>query len=272
MKTLVVGASGRVGRRLMRRLDAVGTYASRPFDGGVHLAIEDAAEVDAVIGRVRPDVVFQPGSWTNVDLCTERPDEALRINVDGVAHVARACRAAGAFFVSFSTDYVFDGAAGPYAVVAEPRPISHYGRTKREGELAGADVVIRTASVYDWWPGDGNFMMFVHDRLRAGEPVYGYTDQFGTPSYAPDVADAAIEVARRRRTGIVHVAGPEFVSRFEFARRIAAAFGLDTGLIVASTTAERPQATPRPPRAGLLSSVRLRTFEEAAREFPLTSK
>lgn len=263
MKALVIGASGRVGRHLLRRTGGIGTYASRPFDGGIHLAIEDAAEVEAVIGRVLPHVVFQPGSMTNVDACTERPGEATRVNVDGVVNVARACRAAGAFLVNFSTDYVFDGEAGPYAEDAEPRPISHYGHTKRLGELAGADVVIRTASVYDWWPGDGNFMMFVHDRLRAGRPVYGYTDQFGTPSYAPDVADAAIEIARQRRTGIAHVAGPEFLSRYEFARRVATSFGLDPGRIEPTTTAERRQVTPRPPRAGLVSPVRLRTFEEA---------
>ena len=265
MKALVVGASGRVGRHLLLRTGGVGTYASRPFDAGLHLAIEDAGEVDAVMDFVKPDVVFQPGSMTNVDACTLRPHEALRVNVEGVANLARACRAAGAFLVSFSTDYVFDGAAGPYAEDARPRPISHYGLTKLEGERAAEDagVVVRTASVYDAWPGDGNFMMFVRDRLAAGEPVYGYTDQFGTPSFAPDVAAAAIEIAEQRRTGVVHVAGPEFLSRYEFAVRVARAFGLDPARIEAATTAQRPQATPRPPKAGLISSFRLRTFDAA---------
>lgn len=283
MKALVIGASGRVGRHLMRLLaargdEAVGTYASRPFAGGVPLHIDDGAAVASLLRTLRPATVFQPGSQTHVDACEERPEEARRINVDGVANVARGCAAAGAALVSFSTDYVFDGAGGPYAESAEPRPLSAYGRSKLEGERAALEagipaVVVRTASVYEFLPGDGNFLMFVHDRLAAGRSVSCYTDQSGTPSHAPDVAAAALAVADARLTGIVHAAGPGFMDRHAFALKVAAAFGLDPALVVATTSAGMPQRAARPARAGLVSTrleaetgFRMRSVEEALRE------
>lgn len=280
MKALVIGASGRVGRHLMRLLtargdEAAGTYATRPFPGGVPLRIEDGAQVEALLRRIRPQVVFQPGSQTHVDACEERPGEARRINVEGVAHVARGCAAVGAYLVSFSTDYVFDGAEGPYAESAAPRPLSEYGRSKLAGEKAvtAPATVIRTASVYEYFPGDGNFLMFVHDRLAAGQPVSCFTDQSGTPSYGPDVAAAALAVADRRLTGIMHAAGPEAMSRHAFALKVAAAFGFDPALVVATTHRETPQRAIRPARAGLISTrleaetgFRMRSVDEALRE------
>lgn len=261
MKALVIGASGRVGRHLLQMLHArgdtaVGTYHSRPFEGGVLLAIESGDAVERLISEQRPHVVFQPGSQTHVDACEDRPEEANRINMGGAGHIVQACEAVGAFLVHFSTDYVFDGAAGPYAEDAEPNPISHYGFTKREAEKVVAQstlkaAIVRTAMIYEHRAGDGNFLMFLHDRLTSGEGVFCYTDQFGTPSYAPDIAAATLEIADRRLTGVIHVAGPDFLSRVEFARRVAGAFGLNADLIQPVTTSDRPQKARRPPKAGL---------------------
>jgi dTDP-4-dehydrorhamnose reductase len=285
VNALVVGASGRVGRRILQRLRArgdraVGTFVSRPFDGGVRLDVGSAPDVERIARETRPHVVFLAGGLTHVDACEERPDEALRVNVDGTAHVVRACGEAGAYLLGFSTDYVFDGADGPYAESAAPAPLSHYGFTKLAGEQlvlnAGlAAAVARTSMVYEFRPGDGNFLMFVYDRLAAGRPALCYTDQFGTPSSVEDVAAAAVEIADRRLTGLIHVAGPDFMSRAEFGRAVAAAFGMDARLIQEATTRDRPQQARRPVRAGLRTDrmrtelkTRMRGLADALRASP----
>lgn len=285
MKTLwITGASGVVGAKLARQAAEAGEYdAIRAYThgepparanalalahgGAVSWAPLDIGDRDAVRAEARahpPAVIVNPAAMTNVDACESRHAEAWASNGAGPRHLAEVARDAGAHLLHVSTDYVFPGderQPGPYREDAAPRPINHYGVTKLEGERAVAAVcegaapytIVRTALVYGRIPGGrSNFVTWLSGELRAGRRVRIVTDQRNTPTLADDLAAALLWLARHGRAGTYHVAGPDLVGRDEWARAIAAHFGLDAGLIDWVTTARLNQPAPRPRFSGLL--------------------
>lgn len=258
MRAVVVGGSGQIGGWLLRILaerghEAVGTYATVPFDGLVPLDASHLAESAAWLRGQGADVVFYPAGFTWVDGCERDPQRARSANVTEPLNLARAAEETGARFVAFSTDYVFDGAAGPYAETDPPNPLSVYGRAKLEAERALGDtaLTLRTTWVYGPERQGKNFAYQVVKALHEKGELVCPSDQFSTPSYGPDVARAAVLLAEQGASGIVHVAGPEFLGRVEFARALAREFGLDPARIVGRPTAELGQGAPRPLRGGL---------------------
>jgi dTDP-4-dehydrorhamnose reductase len=265
MRAIVVGGSGQIGGWLLRTLagrghEAVGTYQTVPQDGLVPL---DAARLDEAAGFVRgarPDVVFYPAGFTWVDGCERDPARAFAANLDQPMNLARASGEVGARFVYFSTDYVFDGHAGPYDEGAPPHPLSAYGRAKRDAELTLADalgermLVARTSWVFGPERQGKNFAYQLVRALGQGKALEAPSDQVSSPSYGPDVARAVVDLVEAGTSGLIHVVGPEVMGRVEFARAIARAFGLDPALIVAKTTAELGQGAPRPLNGGLLAT------------------
>jgi dTDP-4-dehydrorhamnose reductase len=261
VRALVVGGSGQVGAALARALtvrghSVVATHHRVPQPGTRPLDLLDAAAVSALIGEVAPDVVFCPAGLTHVDACEDHPEEARRANAEAPAAAARAAAARGARFVFFSTEYVFDGAAGPYAEDAPVRPLSVYGRSKLQGEHAvlSADpraLVVRTAAVYGPEPQGKNFVYQVLRRAAVGEAVRVPSDQRSTPTYNEDLAEAVVALVERGVGGVVHVAGPTVLDRHAFARLVCEVFGLPAGCLVPVPTAELGQRAPRPLRAGL---------------------
>jgi dTDP-4-dehydrorhamnose reductase len=264
MRAIVIGGSGQIGGWLLRVLaerghTALGTYATVPVPGLVRL---DASEREAAASWLRSqeaDVVFYPAGFTWVDGCERDPGRARASNLEEPLNLARVAADRGARFVSFSTDYVFDGRSGPYAEGAEARPPNAYGRAKLDAEAALADtlgealLVVRTCWVYGPERQGKNFAYQLVRTLRAGKTLACPSDQISSPSYGPDVAQAVVRLLEGRHAGLIHVAGPQWVERPSFARAVAEAFGLDPGLIVARPTAELGQGAPRPLKGGLLT-------------------
>jgi dTDP-4-dehydrorhamnose reductase len=228
--------------------------------GTLDLADRDA--VDAALGRARPRAVINAAALTDVDGCESRRAEALAANGHGPGHLARACVRLGAALVHVSTDYVFPGDEehpGPYREGAAVRPVNHYGLTKLEGERAVAAcdgrvpwLIARTALVYGHVPGGRtNFVRWLAGELRAGRRVRVVDDQVNTPTLADDLAAALLRLTAAGGTGVIHVAGPDLVRRDEWARAIAAEWGLDGTLIDVISTAALGQVARRPLRSGL---------------------
>jgi dTDP-4-dehydrorhamnose reductase len=144
--------------------------------------------------------------------------------------------------------------------VAPVRAVNHYGWTKLMGERAVEEICAgrvrwlcaRTALVYGYVPGGRtNFVRWLAGELRAGRRVRIADDQYNTPTLADDLAAVLLDLMRRPTQGILHVAGPDLVSRLDWARTIAAAAGLDASLIDVVSTAELRQVAQRPLRSGL---------------------
>jgi dTDP-4-dehydrorhamnose reductase len=166
--------------------------------------------------------------------------------------------AAGVPLVQISTDYVFDGEAGPYKETDATHPISYYGSTKLESEalaLSGSalSLVVRTMTL--WGQGHGaktSFVEFVQNSLAAGKPIKIVTDQIGNPTLAEDLALSIWNLVQAGRSGIYHSVGPDLNSRFDWAIAIAKHYGLDKSLIQPCLTADLKQLAKRPLKSGLL--------------------
>lgn len=263
MKALIVGCNGLLGQSLIRTLPEGWTTAGAGMEpqptlrdrltGYDVLDITDRDRVAEAVDRAAPDVLLNCAAITDVDLCEREPALCDRVNRDAVGHLA----ATGIPLVHISTDYVFDGEAGPYAEDAPVAPLSHYGRAKLESEtlaLAGnpRSLVARTMTL--WGRGKGmktSFVEFVRTSLEQKKEIRIVTDQWGNPTFAEDLALALWALLAGGRSGIYHVAGSEWNSRFDWAQAIARFYGLDASLIMPCLTADLKQTARRPLKSGL---------------------
>lgn len=184
-----------------------------------------------------PSVVVHTAAETDVDRCETERDLARRINVEGTANIADACVRVGAKLILVSTDYVFDGNKGNYAETDEPNPISFYGLTKLEAERIATStspnsLIVRTSVLYGWHPTKLNFATWVLKGLREHQILRVVNDHINSPTLADNLAVAIRKVIKNDSQGILHIAGSERISRFDFTRRIARQFDLDESLLV----------------------------------------
>jgi dTDP-4-dehydrorhamnose reductase len=187
-----------------------------------------------------------------VEGCERDPVTTRAINVTAVERlIALAPRAT---IVVFSSEYVFDGRVGPYGEDDPTAPINEYGRQKvaLEALARGTDhLICRISGVYGWSAPRTSFVAQLVDKVRDGRRFSVPADQVITPTPAPDLARAVIDLVERGARGTFHCAGPEILARPEFARRAALAFGLDPTLIDPVPTASLGLRAARPVNAGL---------------------
>ncbi len=266
MRVAVTGANGLVGGAAIPLLAgrhevlALGRGPCRLPGSGFTWAdadLGDGRSVEAAVRSFRAEAVLHAGAATDVDGCERDPASAWDVNVGGTEQVARACRAARARLVAVSTDYVFDGAAGPYREEDVPNPRGAYARSKRCGEeaallLAPDCAVARVAVVYSGRAGaKSTFATQVVEKLSRGEPVKAFSDQVVSPTLAENGAAMVLELLLEHDyRGVLHTSGATALGRVEFARRVAARFGL-SGEIVPVLTADVRLPAPRPLRCGL---------------------
>jgi dTDP-4-dehydrorhamnose reductase len=219
--------------------------------------LADGRSVEQAVLDFRPDAVLHAGAMTDVDACERQPELAWRTNVGGTEQVARACRVTGARLVAVSTDYVFDGLAGPYDEDAVPHPRGAYARSKRCGEeaallVAPDSAVVRMAVVFSGrLAAKSTFAAQVVEKLSRGEVVRAFSDQIVSPTLAENGAAMALELLLETAfRGVLHTSGATALDRVAFARSIAARFGLPPR-IIPIRTAEASLLAPRPLRCGL---------------------
>lgn len=251
---LVTGAHGFLGQHVVRlfldesRADLVlagreettlfSDIADEPRFLNYHqLDITDRNAVRDVVMSTKPDVIVNCGAFVDVDAAEHDRERAWRTNVNAVEYLIEAARKADARIVQISTDYVFDGLRTPYPESAAPNPLNYYGRTKLASENAlhssGVEhVILRTALLYGVEEHhQKNFAMWVIKSLRNGEQIEAYTDLVGSPTLVDDAALAVVRLAEARKQGIYHLSGPEMISRYDFAVRIATNFRFDASRI-----------------------------------------
>lgn len=250
MKALVAGAQGQLGRDLVAALGSEVAWAG----GRAELDVTDWEAVSSVVGRVRPDVIFNGAAYNKVDGAETETGRALEVNALAPGLLARAAREVGALVVHFSTDYVFDGRSrSPYRETDCPAPLGAYGVSKLAGErlvLASRaeHLVVRTSAVFGRGGNrqkGGSFIERILEEGRAGRPLRVVSDQTFSPTYGPDLAAAVIALVRAGARGLVHVANAGSCSWHEFATTGLALAGVDAP-VAAITTAELGLAAPRP--------------------------
>jgi dTDP-4-dehydrorhamnose reductase len=240
------------------------------------------------IGRVvrshahSADVFLNAAAFTLVDRCESERELARRVNGEGPRQIARACRDAGLCLVHVSTDYVFDGkSARPYTEVDRPAPASVYGQTKLEGEEAvraesEAFLVVRTSWVFG--PGR-NFVRTMieqaaaHRLKRNGSPLRVVDDQFGSPTYAGDLARGIVRLVEAKARGLYHLANRGVATWWDVARECLDQGGFPDVAIERVRTSAFPRPAPRPAYSALDCAkaerigVRLPGWRDAVRAY-----
>jgi dTDP-4-dehydrorhamnose reductase len=274
LRAFVTGAFGQLGRELVALLGAEAAWSG----GRAELDVARPEDVDAIVGRVQPDVVFNAAAYNQVDRAESEPGLALEVNALGPLVLARAARRVGALFVHFSTDYVFDGrSARPYREDDLPRPLGAYGVSKLAGEhlvpsARGESLIVRTSGVFGRGGSrqkGGSFVDRILARARSGQPLRVVSDQVFAPTYAPDLARGVLELVRAGARGLVQVTSGGSCSWHDMAVEALSLSGLS--LPVASITAaslELPAARPAfsvldNARALSLGLTPLRSWKEA---------
>jgi dTDP-4-dehydrorhamnose reductase len=257
-RVLLIGAGGLVGRHLRQAfpgMHVTATYRSDPPEGAIALDITDRDAVRRILRDAKPDVIVLAAAEAYVERCEREPEATRVVNVEAPRFIASEGANRDTLLVVFSSEYVFDGSGGRYIETDERRPINEYGRQKVELEdialATGRGLVCRASGVFGADPRRKNFVLQLVDRLRAGQPFDVASDQLITPTYAPALASAVAQLVKRGQRGIVHVAGPSVLGRYEFAQLIADAYALPAALLRPRATAELGLAAPRPLRSGL---------------------
>jgi dTDP-4-dehydrorhamnose reductase len=267
-KAAVIGASGLLGRAIVGELarqtdwQLVQTAFSRPDARSVRLDIRDADAVSQFVDREQPDAIVIAAAERRPDVCEHDPALARALNVDAVRTIASAARRRGAWVLSISTDYVFDGTQPPYSHDATPSPINAYGRSKLGGERALADAtdlgcVLRLPLLFgpivDWRESAVTSLVpaiAASARTASSDAQAAVMDAWAIryPTYTPDVAVVVRQLLERHARGeavcgTVQWSGDEPMTKFDIARRLASALQLDAQLTSQHTPTD---ATPRP--------------------------
>lgn len=228
MKILIIGSRGMFGRELVNRLSNL----SDSRNSGNEIIAADRNQIDIThasntsrfIVQVTPDIIVNCTAFSNVDACETQISEAFAVNAAGPRNVALAGKETGAQVIHISTDYVFDGTKGEsYSETDKPNPLSVYGKSKLEGELAVQEMgdnyaIVRTAWLYG--PYRRNFVTTMLDLGRKNRSVSVVTDQYGCPTYTADLSHAIQTVILQNLRGLYHVTNSGSCSRYEWARKI----------------------------------------------------
>ena len=275
-RILITGANGLLGQKLVALLteqpnvELIATARGDnrlPFSEGYtyrSMDITDRQQVLDVMNEVQPNVVIHGAAMTDVDKCETQKDACWAQNVQAVEYIIEACQSTGAFLLHVSTDFIFDGADGPYDEAAEANPISFYGWSKQAGEVAvrnsgrsGTPIrwaIARTVLVYGIAHdmSRSNIILWVKKSLEDGKNIKVVTDQWRSPTLAEDLAMGCYLIADQEAEGIFNISGKEVITPYEMAIQTADYFGLDKSLIAQADASTFTQVARRPPRTGFI--------------------
>lgn len=268
-KILITGSNGLLGQKLIDlylknndvQLIATARGINRyPIDEGYEYAIMDITsfeQVQEVIKKYKPHCIINTAAMTNVDQCEEDMVGAENLNINAVSHLIDAANQVDAHFIQLSTDFIFDGKAGPYKEDDEPNPLSFYGKTKLEAEKiirakSNKWSIIRTILVYGIVHGmsRSNIVLWAKNALEKGQPLKIVDDQFRSPTLAEDLAIGCQLVEQKEAEGIYNISGKDQMSIVSLVERVADYFQLDKTSIERVSSSTLNQPAKRPPITG----------------------
>lgn len=223
------------------------------------LDITDPAAVEDVFTRYKPQIVIHTAAMTNVDTCESDLKGCEALNVKAVEYIVAACAKHQSFLCHLSTDFIFDGEAGPYDEDAVPNPISVYGESKLKAEqiIQASSIrwaIARTVLVFGIVPDMSrtNIILWVKKSLEEGKQINVVTDQFRTPTLAEDLAIGCWLIAQKEAEGIYNISGEELLTPYEMAIKTAEFYHLPKELIKPADSSTFSQPARRPPRTGFM--------------------
>ncbi len=270
-KVLVTGSNGLLGQKLTDiyrnqqdiELIATGRGPDRypKKEGYVYDELDITSEEDVMskILKHSPDCIIHTAAMTNVDACELDKEGCVAQNIEAVRFVVKAANAIQAHLVHLSTDFIFDGTAGPYTEDGEPNPLSFYGDSKLKGEeivMQGAEkwAILRTVLVYGLVADMSrtNIVLWARDALKNRKPIKVVDDQFRTPTLAEDLAMGCRLAEQHQAQGVFNISGKDYMSIYDLVKRVSTYFGFTMDLVerVSSDTLQQPAK--RPPVTGFV--------------------
>ena len=256
---LIIGGSGLVGTSLIQlahnSMNTFFTYNNNPYKTSkakgyfINLLNNDRS-ISNLIKHISPDVVVNTAAYQSVDYCEEEQNMADLLHVKSTEEISLACLETSSKLIHFSSNFVFDGKKGFYNEDDHPNPISYYGKTRLEAEKivlksSPKNVVLRTTVIYGWNK-NSKFTNFVLERLKNNLNIDAFTDQYGNPTLADDLAQCILKIISNNTNGLFHAVGKSCVNRYEFAKSIAEKFEYDTKLVYPTLSSEKKQIALRP--------------------------
>ena len=242
-KLFVTGASGLLGSNIIT--SAPTDFKKFGLDLNDNVVFEDCKLYKAdltkknqlnIIKEEQPDLVIHCAAYVNVDGCEKEPDKAHLGNVVTTENIAEICEKVGSFLIHISTDSVFDGKKGNYSEEDATNPINVYGKTKLEAEKAiqnyNLDYCIARTNIYGWNKLDKySIAEWMINRFEKNEEIPAFYDTIFSPILVNNLTRALFEIYEKKITGILHTAGSEKCSKYDFANYISEVFNFDTNLI-----------------------------------------
>jgi len=235
-KILLIGKNGQLGSAIINNAPSFG-YEIFGFDKN-ELNVTNRLQVKEKIEKINPDILINTSAYHILSQCEENPLEAMNINFTAVWNLARLCREKKIKFITFSTDYVFDGEKGvPYEENDKPNPLQVYGISKLAGEYAVLNsypeeaYIIRTCGLYGGEKGSpekkGNFVLNILKEAKDKEFIEVSSEQIISPTYAGDLSKAILKLLNGKvNHGIYHLINEDYCSWYEFAREILKLAGI----------------------------------------------
>ena len=259
MKTiLITGAYGQLGLSFGKLFHSKYEiyYSGKNYNPktGIYLDITNPILYDEVLSFVKPDLVINFAALTNVDLCEQKPELAFSVNLGGLTNLVDLFDGP---IIQISTDYVFDGENGPYSENDITNPINFYGASKLESEKillenSNDNLVIRTNVLYDHSNNtSASFLNWVVESLKNENEINIVEDQWNNPTWTSSLAVVLDKAIDKGLGGLVHWGDGDWISRYEFAIKIASSFSLKTSLIKPILTKDLKQIANRPLKSGL---------------------
>ncbi len=250
MKVFVTGVGGQLGYDIMNELtdrgyEAVGSdiLETTQFDNYIQLDITSEEAVKKVISQVKPDAVIHCAAWTAVDAAEdeENIEKVRAINAKGTENIAKAVKDIDAKMIYISTDYVFDGQGDePWKPDCKDyAPLSVYGKTKLEGELAVSSILDKFFIVRIAWVFGLNGKNFIKTMLSVGkkfDTVKVVSDQIGTPTYTLDLSRLLVDMCETEKYGYYHATNEGgYISWYDFTCEIFRQAGYTTKVLPVTT-------------------------------------
>lgn len=271
MKILITGSNGLLGQKLVQLITEKGIDHLIATARGenrlpksdayefVSIDITNKQEIDQVLIAHNPDVVIHTAAMTNVDQCELEKEACWKLNVDAVEYLIAACEQIDAFLIHLSTDFIFDGEAGPYDEEAAANPISYYGNSKLASEIlleaSSIDyAIVRTVLVYGIAHdmSRSNIILWVKKSLEEIKEIKVVDDQLRSPTLAEDLAMGCYLIAHKRAKGIFNISGKDLLTPYDMAIKTADYFKLSTATMHRANASNFSQTAKRPPKTGLL--------------------
>ncbi|MEX6686783.1 SDR family oxidoreductase [Danxiaibacter flavus] len=270
MKVLITGGNGFLGQHLTRFLSAqnfevyvVSRGECRIPDGGsftyFDVDLRNSNELAAIVNEVQPGVIIHAAAMSKPDECKNNPQACLQLNVDATRDLLNAFNATQqpSLFIYISTDFVF-GENGPHSEDEEKGPLNFYGESKYTAEqlVEGSNLphaIVRPVFIYGpTWNGlRPSFLHWVKNSLEQNKQIKVVSDQLRTPTYVVDICKGIAEIINRKKEGVYHLAGKDFLSPYEMAVKTAGILGLDATLIQNVTSECFDEPVIRAKRSGL---------------------